>query len=253
MQLCLMIEGQEGVSWPQWVDLARECEAHGIITGDRRMIEVFHTIKKVAPASSAVLLMGETGTGKELVARALHALSPRAQGPFVAVNMAAITETLAESELFGHVRGSFTGAHADTKGRFEQADQGTLFLDEIGELSADLQSKLLRVLQTGEVDRVGGSTPRKVDVRIIAATNRNLEDEVRTKRFRDDLYYRLNVVHLAVHPAAASRAPRRHRTVGGALSTRIGGKNGEGVHGFFRKSHPHVAPPGMARECEGPP
>lgn len=177
-----------------------EAEAHGIITGDGRMIEVFQMIKKVASASSAVLLMGETGTGKELVARALHTLSPRAHGPFVAVNMAAITETLAESELFGHVRGSFTGAYSDKKGRFEQADHGTLFLDEIGELSPDLQSKLLRALETGEVDRVGGTAPRKVDVRIIAATNRNIEEEVRAKRFREDLYYRLNVIRIILPP-----------------------------------------------------
>ena len=177
-----------------------EANAYGIIIGDRRMLEVFQMVKKIAPTSSAVLLTGETGTGKELVARALHALSPRAHGPFVAVNMAAITETLAESELFGHVKGAFTGAHADKKGRFEQADRGTLFLDEIGELSFDLQSKLLRVLQSGEVDRVGGATPRQVDVRIIAATNRNLEEEVQAKRFREDLYYRLNVVQVMLPP-----------------------------------------------------
>jgi transcriptional regulator with PAS, ATPase and Fis domain len=177
-----------------------ECAAHGLITGDRRILEVFQMIKKVAAASSPVLLTGETGTGKELLARALHTLSPRAGGPFVAVNMAAITETLAESELFGHVRGSFTGAYADKKGRFEQADHGTLFMDEIGELSFDLQTKLLRVLQAGEVDRVGGTTPRKVDVRIIAATNRNLEEEVQAKRFREDLYYRLNVVQITLSP-----------------------------------------------------
>jgi DNA-binding NtrC family response regulator len=177
-----------------------EAESCGIIIGDHRMAEVFQMIKKVAPASSAVLLMGETGTGKELVARALHALSPRARGPFVAVNMAAIIETLAESELFGHMRGAFTGAHADKKGRFEQADGGTLFLDEIGELPPDLQSKLLRVLQSGEVDRVGGGAPRQVNVRIIAATNRRLEEEVRAKRFREDLYYRLNVVQIVLPP-----------------------------------------------------
>ena len=177
-----------------------ECAAHGLITGDRRMIEVFQMVKKVAATSSPVLLTGETGTGKELLASALHALSPRAGGPFVAVNMAAITETLAESELFGHTRGSFTGAHADKKGRFEQADHGTLFMDEIGELPVDLQTKLLRVLQAGEVDRVGGTTPRKVDVRIVAATNRDLEEEVAAKRFREDLYYRLNVVQITLPP-----------------------------------------------------
>ncbi len=180
--------------------LLAECAAQGIIAGDRRMLEVFQMVKKVAPTASPVLLTGETGTGKELLARALHALSPRAEGPFVAVNMAAITETLAESELFGHMRGSFTGAYADKKGRFEQADHGTLFMDEIGELSLDLQTKLLRVLEAGEVDRVGGTTPRKVDVRIVAATNRDLEEEVRAKRFREDLYYRLNVVQIHLPP-----------------------------------------------------
>ncbi len=177
-----------------------ECASHGLITGDRRMLEVFQMVRKVAATASPVLLTGETGTGKELLAHAIHALSPRAGGPFVAVNMAAITETLAESELFGHVRGSFTGAHADKKGRFEQADRGTLFMDEIGELPFDLQTKLLRVLQAGEVDRVGGTAPRKVDVRIVAATNRNLEEEVRAKRFREDLYYRLNVVPINLPP-----------------------------------------------------
>jgi len=177
-----------------------ECAAHGIITGDRRMIEVFQMVKKVAATASPVLLTGETGTGKELLARAIHALSPRAGGPFIAVNMAAITATLAESELFGHQRGAFTGAHADKKGRFEQADRGTLFMDEIGELSGELQAKLLRVLQSGEVDRVGGTTPRRVDVRIVTATNRNLEEEVAATRFREDLYYRLNVVPLTLPP-----------------------------------------------------
>jgi DNA-binding NtrC family response regulator len=164
------------------------------------MRELFDLIVRVAPQFTSVLVTGETGTGKDLVARALHRLSPRAERPFVSVNCSAIVETLFESELFGHVRGAFTGATEHRVGLFERASGGVLFLDEIGELPLTMQAKLLRVLETGEVLRVGSSDPRRVDVRVIAATNRPLEREVREGRFRADLYYRLNVVELAVPP-----------------------------------------------------
>ena len=161
---------------------------------------VLHLAQKVAPTDSAVLITGETGTGKELLARAIHMASRRAKGPFVAVNAGAIPETLQESELFGHRKGSFTGAIADRRGLFEEASSGTLFLDEIGDTSPSLQVKLLRVLQTGSVRRVGEGVERPIDVRIIAATNRPLDQMVARSEFREDLFFRLNVVHLHLPP-----------------------------------------------------
>ncbi len=164
------------------------------------MIELYKEIARVAPSRSTVLVVGESGTGKELVARAVRKHSPRAEGPFVAVNCGALTETLLEAELFGHVRGSFTGAHADRKGLWEEAEGGTLFLDEIGETSPALQVKLLRALQEGEIRRVGASRTTSVDARVVAATNRDLEKEVKAGKFREDLFYRLSVVMLHVPP-----------------------------------------------------
>ncbi|WP_353269089.1 sigma-54 dependent transcriptional regulator, partial [Gemmatimonas sp.] len=161
-------------------------------------------IDKVAATPARVLITGENGTGKELVARAIHRGSPRAKKPFVEVNCAAIPSELIESELFGHMKGSFTGAIADRAGKFEQADGGTLFLDEIGDMSASAQAKVLRVLQDGVVTRLGGSKPVQVDVRVLAATNKNLEDEIAANRFREDLFYRLNVVPITV-PALRER------------------------------------------------
>lgn len=160
------------------------------------MQEVFRAIGRLAKSQITVLITGESGTGKELVARALHAHSPRAQKPFIAINTAAIPKDLMESEFFGHERGSFTGATAQRAGRFEQADGGTLFLDEIGEMPPDLQTRLLRVLADGQFYRVGGHVPVKVDVRIVAATNQNLEQAVREGRFREDLFHRLNVIRV---------------------------------------------------------
>ena len=164
------------------------------------MMEVFRKLQKVATTDISVLITGETGTGKELIARELHRRSNRASGPFVVINCGAIPENLIESELFGHVRGAFTGAIASRPGKFQVADKGTLFLDEIGELPLNLQVKLLRALQERIVFRVGDSKPEKVDIRIVAATNRVLEEEIRTGRFREDLYYRLNVVNLWLPP-----------------------------------------------------
>ncbi len=157
-------------------------------------------IEKVAPTPARVLITGENGTGKELVARALHKRSTRASGPFVEVNCAAIPSELIESELFGHVKGSFTGALTDRTGKFEQANKGTLFLDEIGDMSLAAQAKVLRVLQDGVLTRIGGSKPISVDVRVIAATNKNVESEISAGHFREDLYYRVNVVPIHVPP-----------------------------------------------------
>lgn len=180
--------------------LERTSNFSNIVGKGDKMQELFRTIKKVAPVKSNVLLLGESGTGKELVAKAIHCNSDRKKEPFVAVNCGAIPENLIESELFGHVKGAFTDAVVARKGLFEEADGGTLFLDEIGELPLALQVKLLRVLQESEVKRVGGSTTIKVDVRVVAATTKNLAVEAKEGRFRDDLYYRLNVLVLTLPP-----------------------------------------------------
>ncbi|MFO1421550.1 MAG: nitrogen regulation protein NR(I), partial [Candidatus Competibacteraceae bacterium] len=160
------------------------------------MQEVFRAIGRLSRSNITVLITGESGSGKELVARALHRHSPRADKPFIAINTAAIPRDLLESELFGHERGAFTGAQAARQGRFEQANGGTLFLDEIGDMPAELQTRLLRVLAEGEFYRVGGHTPTRVDVRVIAATHQNLEQRVRDGLFREDLYHRLNVIRI---------------------------------------------------------
>jgi two-component system response regulator HydG len=171
------------------------------IVGDTPLIQkLTQLIARLAPQDTSVLILGESGTGKELVARALHGLSPRAAKPFIAINCAAVTETLLESELFGHEKGSFTGAVAQKKGKLELAEGGTVFLDEIGEMAPPLQAKMLRVLQQREFDRVGGDRSIKLNVRIVAATNRDLAAEVRRGAFREDLYHRLNVVALRVPP-----------------------------------------------------
>ncbi len=169
-----------------------------IIGKSKVMRDVFETIRKVAPVTTTILIEGESGTGKELVAKSIHFNSLRRDKPFIAVNCSALAENLLESELFGHEKGAFTGAVAMKKGRFELADGGTLFLDEIGELSQNLQVKLLRVLQEKVFERVGGIKPISVDIRIIAATNKNLKNEMLQGRFREDLYFRLNVVHIVL-------------------------------------------------------
>jgi two-component system nitrogen regulation response regulator GlnG len=177
----------------------------GMVGQAPAMQEVFRMIGRLSRSSMTVLITGESGTGKELVARALHDSSPRARGPFVALNTTAIAAELLESELFGHERGAFTGAERRRIGRFEQADTGTLFLDEIGDMSVDLQTRLLRVLAEGEFFRVGGQDPIRVDVRIVAATNQDLNQAVADGRFREDLYHRLNVMRINTPPLRERR------------------------------------------------
>lgn len=177
-----------------------ELNKNGIIGQSTSLVEVFKILDKVAPTDSTVLVTGESGTGKELLVRALHANSHRADCPFVPINCGAIPKELLESELFGHEKGAFTHAIRSRPGRFELADGGTIFLDEIGEMDLSLQVKILRVLQEKEIERVGGTGCKKVDVRIVAATNRDLESEVMAGRFREDLYYRLNVIPLHLPP-----------------------------------------------------
>jgi transcriptional regulator with PAS, ATPase and Fis domain len=173
------------------------------------MTEVLRLARKAASGDAKVLITGESGVGKDLVARVLHSESPRSRGPFVAVNCAGLTESLLESELFGHVKGSFTGAYRDKVGKLQQADKGTLFLDEVGEMSLRMQALLLRFLEQGELQRVGADErARRVDVRIVAATNRTLAERVAAGQFREDLVYRLRVIHIHVPPAGRrSRGP----------------------------------------------
>src|SRR3954452_13605345 len=184
---------------------SRSDHCAGLIGGNSKMREIYSIIEKIAPTATTVVIDGETGTGKEVVAQAIHSLSPRSRNELVVFDCGAVPPNLIESELFGHEKGSFTGVMMTRAGLFEQADGGTLFLDELGELPIDLQPKLLRVLEQREVRRVGGAKSNKVDVRIIAATNRNLEDEVRAGRFRQDLFYRLSVVRLHL-PSLKDRA-----------------------------------------------
>jgi DNA-binding NtrC family response regulator len=185
--------------------LKREYRFRDLLSKSQAMQAVFELARTAARSNSTILVLGESGTGKELLARAIHIESPRNQGPFVAVSCAALTETLLESELFGHEKGAFTGAVSRRKGKFEVADGGTLFLDEIGDISSKLQLDLLRVLEDRKFFRVGGSEPIEVDVRIIAATNRDLKKAVEEGRFREDLYYRLNVIPIKLTPLRERR------------------------------------------------
>jgi DNA-binding NtrC family response regulator len=185
--------------------LSSSYEQTGLTGRSPAMIELYKEIARVAPSRSTVLITGESGTGKELVARSIHKHSPRASRPFVPVNCGALAETLLESELFGYTKGAFTGAASDRKGLWEEAEAGTLFLDEAGETSPAMQVKLLRALQEGEIRRVGSTKPINVDARVVAATNRDLEKEVRAGRFREDLFYRLSVVNLHVPPLRERR------------------------------------------------
>jgi two-component system, NtrC family, response regulator AtoC len=177
----------------------------GIIGNSQKLKDVIDRVKLVAPSRATILIDGESGTGKELIAQAIHQSSPRARAPFIAVHCAALSESLLESEIFGHERGAFTGAVERRIGRFEAADTGTLFLDEIGEISPAIQVKLLRFLETKAIERVGGSKPIDLDVRLVAATNRNLEQQVREGKFREDLFFRLNVVRITMPPLRERR------------------------------------------------
>ncbi len=181
-------------------ELISKYKLENIVGRSPKMLQMYKTIARVAESRSTVLIHGESGTGKELIARAIHFNSSRSSAPFVAVDCGSLAETLLESEFFGHVRGAFTGAVTNKKGLFEEADKGTCFLDEVGDISPSMQAKLLRVLQEHEIKRVGGTETIKVDVRVVAATNRDLEQLVEEKKFREDLYYRLNVVSIYVPP-----------------------------------------------------
>jgi transcriptional regulator with GAF, ATPase, and Fis domain len=215
------------------------------------MQSLFEMITKVAASNATVLIQGESGTGKELAARAIHQLSDRHKKNFVPVNCAAIPDDLLESELFGHVKGSFTGAYANRAGRFEMADKGTLFLDEIGDMKANLQVKLLRVLQNREFEPVGASKSQKVDVRIVAATNKNLEELVVSRDFREDLYYRLSVIPITIPPLRERRddIPVLIHT----FLTRFNADKRHAVKGFSRDSLGILCNyewPGNVRELE---
>jgi len=232
--------------------LRLEISPESSIVGDGpQMQKVFRFIAKVAPGNSTVLIRGESGTGKELVARAIHRNSPRTDGPFQAINCAALTETLLESELFGYEKGAFTGAAQQRKGRIEVASGGTLFLDEIGELAPTLQAKLLRVLQEHEFERVGGTKAIHVDIRLVAATNRDLEAAIKDGIFRRDLYYRLNVVSVELPPL------RERRDDIPALAMWFAEKYGRGagrrVNGISREARDCLLSyswPGNVRELE---
>jgi DNA-binding NtrC family response regulator len=217
----------------------------------KQMQEVFQLIDNVAPANTTVLVTGESGTGKELVARAIHHKSPRSHKPFVVVNCAALSEHLLESELFGHVKGAFTGAHSDRQGRFELADGGTLFLDELALMSIPLQGKLLRVLQEKTFEPVGGTDTISVDVRIIGATNKNLEQLLEEKSFREDLYYRLNVVEIWLPPLRERKAdiPLLIDHCIKKLNRELG-KNVEGCSGEVMELLLQYDWPGNVRELE---
>jgi len=231
--------------------LAERHRVEGIIGDSGRMQEVLSLVRRVAPSDATVLIRGESGTGKELIARALHYASPRAAGPLVKVNCAALAESLLEAELFGHEKGAFTGAVAGRKGRFELADGGSIFLDEIGDLPPHLQVKLLRVLQEREFERVGSSRPIKVDVRLLAATHRNLEALVREGRFREDLYYRINVVTIVL-PPLRERREDLPPLIEHFLSA-FAGKNGKTVRGLTREAREALLRydyPGNIRELE---
>jgi two-component system NtrC family response regulator len=223
----------------------------GIIGESGRMQEVLSLVQRVAQSDATVLIRGESGTGKELIAKAIHYASRRAPGPLVRVNCAALPENLLESELFGHEKGAFTGAVATRTGRFELADTGSLFLDEIGDLPVHLQAKLLRVLQEREIERVGSSRPLAVDVRLLAATHRDLEARVRTGQFREDLYYRINVVMVSL-PPLRERREDIPALIDHFVAT-FAAKNGKPIQGLTREARETLLRydyPGNVRELE---
>ncbi len=229
--------------------LGNQFDTRNIIGGSEAMVRLLETVAQVAPSEATVLITGESGAGKELIAGAVHFNSPRKNGPFVKMNCAAITESLLESELFGHEKGAFTGAHRRKEGKFEQADGGSLFLDEVSEMSLSMQVKLLRVLQEREFARVGGEDIIKVDVRVISATNKDLMQEIEPGRFREDLYYRLNVVALNVPPLR-----ERNEDIpllAGHFLTTFAEKNHKPIRGFSPQAMDQLlryAWPGNVRE-----
>ena len=231
--------------------LSEKYSFQNIIGSSTPMQNVFKTVAQIAGARASVLVTGESGTGKELIAAAIHERSPRAKGPFVKLHCAALAESLLESELFGHERGSFTGAIARREGRFMQANHGTLFLDEIGEISPAIQVKLLRFLQEREFERVGGNETLSVDVRVIAATNRNLQHMVEEGKFREDLFYRLNVINLEM-PSLRAR-PSDIPLLAGHFLRKYAADNGKEMRGFTGEALEHLATyswPGNVRELE---
>jgi len=231
--------------------MAEKYSFENIIGSSTTMQNVFKTVAQIAGARASVLVTGESGTGKELIAAAIHQRSPRAKGPFVKLHCAALAESLLESELFGHERGSFTGAVGRREGRFMQANHGTLFLDEIGEISPAIQVKLLRFLQEREFERVGGNETLTVDVRVIAATNRNLQHMVQEGKFREDLFYRLNVINLEM-PALRSR-PSDIPLLAGHFLRKFASDNDKQLRGFSAEALEHLSTynwPGNVRELE---
>jgi two-component system response regulator HydG len=223
----------------------------GMIGQSAPMQRIYRLAKRVAKAKAAVLVTGESGTGKGALARAIHLVSQRADHPFVCVHAAALVDTLLESELFGHERGAFTGADKRRQGRFEHADGGTLFLDEVGDIPGSTQVKLLRVLQERTFERVGGNEPITVDVRLIAATSRDLADEVRAGRFREDLYYRLNVVHIEMPPLRVRDGDVM--LLADAFLQRFVRENGKQIQGFTPRATAYIRQhswPGNVRELE---
>jgi two-component system response regulator HydG len=234
----------------QLADLAAPAEGR-LIGNAPPFRAALQAIQQAAPTTATVLITGESGTGKELAARMLHDLSGRAQGPFVPVNCAAIPEGILESELFGYERGAFTGATARKEGRFERANGGTLFLDEVGEMSPSLQVKLLRIIQDGIVERLGGTQPLRVEVRLVAATNKDLASEVKAGRFREDLFYRLNVVAIRLPPLRERREDIP--LLASAFLSRLAAKNGKRIGGFTRGAMATLEAwgwPGNVRELE---
>jgi formate hydrogenlyase transcriptional activator len=230
-------------------ELQKALNFEEIIGSSTAMQKVFKSIEMVAPTDSTVLLLGETGTGKELIARALHNRSRRGPRVMVKVNCGALTPTLVESELFGHEKGAFTGAVGQKKGRFELANRGSIFLDEVGELPLETQTKLLRVLQEQEFERVGGSQPIKVDVRVVAATNRDLSGDVRRGNFRADLFYRLNVFPIEIPPLRERKEdiPQLAAYFVSKFSERMG-KRVEGIHKSVHEQLHRYDWPGTVRE-----
>jgi two-component system response regulator HydG len=222
-----------------------------IIGRSPAMLATMETVQQAAPSTATVLLMGESGTGKELLARAIHEQSPRISGPFIAVNCAALPESILESELFGYEKGAFTGATQRKEGRIERAHLGTLFLDEVGEMSPSVQAKLLRVLQEGELERLGGTSTINVDFRLVAATNRDLEASIREGTFREDLYYRLNVI--GIHLPPLRDRPEDIPLLADFFSRRFAEKNKKAVHGFTEEAREAIMRyrwPGNVRELE---